>query len=49
MLVVQHIFLYAGIVFVMIQCREVVLYGGSCLSCGGKGKHRDDCPLRDEN
>lgn len=45
---VQHIFLIAAVVIVMIRFKDVVLRGGYCLSCGGHGNHRDDCPLRDD-
>lgn len=47
MLVVQHLFLAAAAILVMVRFRDTVLFGGYCLKCGGHGGHRDNCPDKD--
>lgn len=35
--------LVVALIYVMARFRDVVLYGGTCLECGGHGKHRGGC------
>lgn len=32
-----------ALLFTLVSLHDFGLYGGSCPSCGKKGKHADDC------
>lgn len=33
---------------VLWRLQEFVFYAGFCLQCGGRGAHRNDCPLKEK-